>query len=265
MIKEFIPPKGITIISGYTREGFLSYVAIYELLRDNNIQVKFPKSHPFRKGDKVTLHLDNRTGVDQYDEDLRVNRCSYRGLVYSHSGDHLKIRPEEYQMFHSTRVVDQYQSENYKAHKLGKEVPLQPASVTGAQMDWNPLERENKLGVLLTRMQDRPHSTLMAFLSNKQDDIFFITFPATFKSQLLHRDPRCHFAIDHRGEYNFERAVDWNFTIIEAEARLVNKKSTAFKEIQYSFIQKNPWESAFFSDPQVEMFHLAPQRLIIPQ
>jgi hypothetical protein len=105
----------------------------------------------------------------------------------------------------------------------------------------------------------------MAFLSSKDDDIFVISHEGSFKSSLIHRDDRCMFAIDHRASYNFERRYEWNYTILKARAEIVEKDDPSFREIQSMFVEKNPWELPFFSDPKAELFHLEPLEIMCPE
>ena len=259
-----LPAKGITIISGFGDKRIDSFVAIYELSPDNSVKVSFPKGHSFHIGQFVTLHLDNRTGVDEYDVDLRVYRLSYRGTVTKNDSQFLFIIPDEFMVFYSNDCVIKYVSSNYSYDELNRSVPLPESLATLDDLDWNERESENKLGVLITRLPSRPHSSLMAFLSNKKDDIFLITFKSLFKSKALHYDNRCCFAIDHRAEFVFAKAYDWNYTIIEAEAYGISNDNPMFNEIQYHFVQKNPWETSFFMSPEIEMFHLKPLNILLP-
>jgi len=85
----------------------------------------------------------------------------------------------------------------------------------------------------------------LAFLSTVEDDVFFITLPRTFKSQVLSRNSHCFFTIDERAKFTFEQALEWNYTLIEAKAHLVNKTPAIYERIRNKFILKNPWETGF--------------------
>ncbi len=263
-LQSVIPRRGITIISRLAGESIDSFVAMYELSSDNSVKVIFPKGHRFQKGQQVTLHLDNRTGVDEYDADLRVYRISYKGTVTETDEYSLRVRPDEFMAFYSNDCVIDYKSPDFQYDEITRSVPLPESPATLKDLDWNEKEYGNKLGVLVTRLPSRPHSTLMAFLSNSRDDIFLITFKNLFKSKALHYDNRCCFAIDHRAEFVFEKAYDWNYTIIEADAYGISQENPLYKEIQYSFVQKNPWETSFFLSPEIEMIHLKPRHIILP-
>ncbi len=259
-----LPRKGIAIISGYVNSQIKAYVGAYKVLRENSLEITFPKGHAFKENQAVTIHLDNRTGVSEYDADLRVYRTSYRGNVKYTEQMIILVEPREYQLYYSDKCIEEYTSPLFKYDEIKEYHPLPETPATEDCLDWNDKEKENKLGVLISRTPSRPHTSLMAFLSNTQDDIFLITFRNLFKSRALHYDNRCCFAIDHRAEFVFEKAYDWNYTIIEAEAYGISESNPLFKQIQYHFVMKNPWESSFFLSPDIEMFHLKPGKILLP-
>jgi len=261
---NFLPKTGITIIGGYTGDELVAYVALYELRPDNTLDVNFPKGHPFREGQEVTLHLDNRTGVDEYDADLRVYRVSYKGAVTLADSCSVRVRPVEFMLFYSSNCVSSFAEPGYGHEDFPSPLVLPESPLRTSTLDWDERERENKLGVLITRLPSRPHTSLMAFLSGRGDDIFLITLRNTFKSRALHYDRRCCFAIDHRAEYVFEKAYDWNYTVVSSEVFGISKDNPLYTEVQYQFVMKNPWESSFFLSPDIEMFHLKPQKIILP-
>ncbi len=259
-----LPRRGITIISGYRKNGIDSYVALYELNTDDSVSVTFPKGHSFSPGQPVTLHLDNRTGVSEYDVDLRVYRLSYKGTVFQGDDKVLTVHPDEYMVYYSNGCVLEYRAPGFTYDTLKREQELPESPITMDDLVWDEKEYGNKLGVLVTKLPSRPHSSLMAFLSNTQDDIFLITFRSKLKSRALHADNRCCFAIDHRAEFVFDKAYEWNYTVLEAEAYGISRDNPVFKEIQFHFVQKNPWESTFFLSPEIEMYHLRPQHILLP-
>lgn len=78
----------------------------------------------------------------------------------------------------------------------------------------------------MTRTAEQPHTTVMAFLSTQDDDIFIISFPSTFKVQQLQRNPSCCFAIDERANFTFDKAIQWNYTLIDAIAHIDSSHQT---------------------------------------
>ena len=132
-------------------------------------------------------------------------------------------------------------------------MPLSPLCHLGTVEE---KDHHNKVGVLTTLAQGQPHTTVLAFLSSLQDDVFLISMPGTFKSQVLKREPRCFFTIDERAKFTFEQSIEWNYTIMEMQAHQVPASCPLFEQVRRSFILKNPWEVGFFLSPALEMFHL---------
>lgn len=241
------------------------YICGVEVNPDNTLSLVLPKGHVLETGDKVTIHLDNRTGVDEYDAELKVYRCSYKGEVTHTSKTQVQVSPIEFELYYGVTVVCQYARSGYQHptdNRTDKPLPVTP--LVGFPIP-DLEDAENKVGVLITQAVSQPHTTVMAFLSSKDDDIFFITFPETFKSKLLKKNNHCHFAIDSRAFFTYEHAIEWNYTIIEADAYQIPREHPLFEPIKESFIEKNPWEAGFFSHPQVEMYHLTPIKLICPK
>lgn len=52
--------------------------------------------------------------------------------------------------------------------------------------------------------------------------------------------------MDERAHYTFERAIEWNYTIVEGEASLVPPDSPLYETIREAFIRKNhgKWASS---------------------
>jgi len=185
-------------------------------------------------------------------------RASYRGIVTTVSGNSIEVALVYYQLFYGNGVVAEERINGYSFPPDERpEHTILPAPISETGII-DEREAENKLGVWITRAELWPHSTVMAFLSNQNDGIFLIAHRDSFKSSLIHRDRHCCFAIDHRSTFLFERAVDRNFTILDAEAHVIERTSPLFAAVQADFIRKNPWEEPFFTDPLVELFYLEP-------
>lgn len=185
-------------------------------------------------------------------------------MVKQVSANKLHITPIQFELWYGNRVVYSYAIDGY--HHAIDNRPLKPLPVSPLLSYPIPdlHEAENKIGVLVTQAMGQPHTTVMAFLSSEDDDIFFITFPETFKSQLLKKDNYCHFAIDSRAVFTYTQAIEWNYSIIEADAYQIPNEHLLFEPIREAFIQKNPWEVGFFSHQQVELYHLKPKTVICP-
>ncbi len=123
----------------------------------------------------------------------------------------------------------------------------------------------NKVGIFVTNGIDRPHSTVMAYLSTKDDDIFIISHKGSFKSNNIIRNRDCAFTIDHRPELSFERAVFWNYTALKGRIYNISRSNPLFSFIQKSFVEKNPWEMVFFTHDDIEMFHIQSRDIICPE
>jgi hypothetical protein len=257
-----MPSRTYSIVSAYRNGEIIAQVGGTEIGYDDSLSIFFPKAHDYRVGDAVTVHLDDRTGVEEFDLNLHVYRTSYKGIVSAANPERIVIRPVHYQLFWGTRIVAEFSSPGYRFPTDTRPESALPAIDPRKAFLPDEKERENKLGVWITHAEDRPHTTVMAFLSSTQDDIFLISHSGTFKSACIRRDRRCFFAIDHRANFVFEKAIDWNFTIIRAEADLIPRGTPLFADIQAQFVRKNPWELPFFTDPKVELFHLTPLSLV---
>lgn len=184
------------------------YICRVDVSNDNRLRLGFTKGHQFQVNDKVTIHLDNRTGVSEYDADLRVYRCSYKGLITQIGDDAVLVMPIEFELWYGNRLALQYSAENYQ-HPIDRraelEIPITPlTSIPIADLR----EAENKIGVLITRAMSQTHTTVLAFLSSEEDDIFLISLPETFKSKLLKRNNKCYFAIDSRAVFTFTKQIE---------------------------------------------------------
>lgn len=261
-LRRFLPRQTVGVCAGYRGGRIVAAVALVTLGDDDGLRLSFPKRNPFAAGEAVTVHLDDRVGSELYTIELRVYRASYKGTVASTQGSLAVVVPVHFELYYGGTVVASGGDKGY-AHpadaRPAGELPLSPL-VRPILSDER--ENANKLGVLISRAGGRPHTTVMAFLNSTVDDIFLITMRETFKYQNLIRDPDCVFALDHRGTSNFERQVDWNYTIYEAKAHRIAPSQPAFRQIQDEFVRKNPWEAAFFTRTTVEMIHLVPRRII---
>ena len=264
-LPELIGSKILVVAAHYFREETTRVYVCGALVRfDNSLSLIMPRGHQLEQEDRITLHLDNRTGVSEYDEELSVFRLSYKGVVTSIDSNRVEVKPLEFQVFYGIRPVLEFIADNYHYPSDYREDAVIPESPLELPPPIDQSEHNNKVGVLITEAISQPHTTVMAFLSSQQDDIFMITFPNSFKSQVLKRNNHCYFAIDNRATYAFEEAIEWNYSIIEAEAYKISRERELFSAIQELFILKNPWEAGFFGRPDVEMFHLKPKSVVCP-
>lgn len=261
-LENYIGKQSLGILAAYQNQQIAHYIGIVYPRTNNELRVFIPKGHQLNTGDLVTLHLDNRTGVDNIDANLKVYRTSYKGRVYEVDDLWVMIEPVEYMLIYGIRVVEEYREPGYEFPddpRLNQPIPISPISSIGTV---EHRDHENKIGVLTTLAQNQPHTTVLAFLSTTDDDIYVICTPDSFKKQLLLRDSRCFFTIDERANYTFEQAVEWNYTVIEADTYLVPPSTEVYEQIRNAFILKNPWEVGFFSIEGLDMYHLKCKRVV---
>ena len=243
---KYFSPKLVGVCAGLKGSALVAAVAAVTIRHDDGLVLDFPKRNPFAVGDSITVHLDDRVGSELYSVELRVHRTSYKGVVTAVQDRRVQVVLSDYDLYYGGRVLASSRAEGY-AHPadLRPSVPLVESPLKAlALADDN--ERSNQLGVLITRAPVRPHTTVMAFLSSVEDEIFLITDKTSFKYQLLSRNPDCAFALDHRATFSFDHQVDWNYTIFETRAYRVDRGSPLFQKIQDEFVHKNPWERTFF-------------------
>lgn len=235
-----------------------------DFLSDTDLVLNLPKGHTLKQNQLITIHLDNRTGVSEYDADLKVYRGSFKGIITGIQTFSVTVAALEYQVFYGISLIKEYRAPGFdfpEDDRPSQALPITPlSSLPKIDID----ESDNKVGVLFTFAMDQPHSTVMAFLSTADDDIFFITFKGTFKEQILKREPMAYFAIDGRATFTFEHAIEWNYSIVSGEVYQIPKGSPLFESVREKFIEKNPWEMGFFSHPDVEMFHLQAGNVVCP-
>jgi nitroimidazol reductase NimA-like FMN-containing flavoprotein (pyridoxamine 5'-phosphate oxidase superfamily) len=264
MLLSYLPQQTYAIAAGYINDEIIAVVAGALINEDNSIRLVFPKGNPFKAGQKITLHLDNRTGAEAFSAELRVYRCSYKGIMAKAEKDACLVTPLEYDLRFSDKSAEFFKGPGYEYPEDRRNEEIMEKAKLKEALITNDTEERNKLGVWITKAADQPHTTVMAFLSSSKDDIFVISHRDSFKSNLIHRDENCCFAIDHRANYVFEKAYDWNYTIITGKVREIPQGSDFFADIQHMFVEKNPWEFAFFTAPNMELFCLSPEKIIVP-
>ncbi|MCB6182685.1 hypothetical protein LIN78_03845 [Leeia sp. TBRC 13508] len=263
-ITTYLGKQVLGVMAAYRCDAMVIHICCVFPESDHRLKLFFPRGHDFQVGDLTTIHLDNRSGVDEFDSDIRVYRGSYKGRVLWAEGDWAIVEPRELMLLHGFRAVINYQAVGYEYPDDDRtEIPVPWTSLRDLPV-FADKDHMNKVGVLITVAKQQPHTTVLAFLSSEADDIFLITFPETFKSKLLKRDTHCYFVMDERASFTFERAIEWNYTIIESEASLIPKGTALFEHVRQGFIEKNPWETPFFIREDLEMYHLKKKKLVCP-
>ncbi|HET8598520.1 MAG TPA: hypothetical protein VFM22_12240 [Castellaniella sp.] len=255
-LRDYLGEQTLGVLASYQGHGLVHHIGVVYPRSDNALQVFIPKGHALARGSRVTLHLDNRTGVDELDAELKVYRTSYKGQVTGVDENWVTVRPVEYMLIHGLRAVEQYRMPGYDFpadRRPESSLPVTPLQRLGPVQE---KEHHNKVGILTTMAVDQPHTTVLAFLNTEADDVFLISVPGTFKLLQLRRDPRCFFTIDERAKFTFEQAVHWNYTILEMRAFQVPAALPLYEQVRTAFILKNPWEAGFFGMDGLEMVHL---------
>lgn len=255
-LKDYLGEQLLGVLASYQANGLVHYIGVVYPRANNELRVFIPKGHSLATGSLVTLHLDNRTGIDEFDAELRVYRTSYKGRVIEIDESWVVLEPVEYMLIHGLQVVEQYNQTGYSFpadNRAEPDLPLSPLTELGQVQT---KEHHNKVGILTTMAVDQPHTTVLAFLNTEVDDVFIISVPGTFKLHQLKRDNRCFFIIDERAKFTFEQAIDWNYTILEARAYMVPEKTKLYEQVRSAFVEKNPWEAGFFRIDGLEMVHM---------
>lgn len=257
-LSDAIGKQALGVASYYLAQQLQAAVCCVFVHPNNNLHCAFPSGHQLQAGDLVTIHLDNRTGVSEYDADLSVYRTSYKGRVDRVAHDVIEVSPREFVVYYGNRTALHWQAADYQHPLDPRERRPLPESPLRTVPPMDEAERVNKVGVLITRAMGQPHTTVMAFLSSQQDDIFFITFDESFKMAVLQRDNACMFAIDSRADFTFVNAIHWNYSLIHGEVFHIPRGSALFTPVKELFIEKNPWEVGFFDHPSVKLYHIKP-------
>jgi len=264
MLSSYIPDKSYAVVAGYSGGEIVAALGGV-LYWENRIEIRFPKVNPFEAGQPITFHLDNRTGLEDYDINLRVYRVSVKAVVVLSTEKSLFAEAVEYELKYSNTIAEKFVRPGYAYPEDSRKAIRLPEAELSGDIRFNEKEKDNKLGVLITRAMERPHTTVMAFLSTVDDDIFIISHDDSFKSRNINRDENCVFAIDHRGTFTFEKAIDWNYTFVRGRFRRISRTNGMFRFIQEKFIEKNPWEFAFFTDSKVEMYQIEAREILCPE
>ncbi|WP_322994731.1 hypothetical protein [Castellaniella sp.] len=261
-LKDYLGNQLLGVLAAYQQQGTVHHVGVVYPRSNNGLRVFIPKGHALTVGALVTLHLDNRTGVDELDAELRVYRTSYKGRVVATDEDWLTLQPIEYMLIHGLQVIEQYREPGYdfpQDTRAENDLPITPLQTLGPIQE---REHPNKVGILTTMAISQPHTTVLAFLNTVADDIFLISVPNTFKARQLKRNPHCFFIIDERAKFSFEQAIHWNYTILEMQAYQVPETAPLYEQVRTAFVLKNPWEAGFFLMDGLEMLHLKCQSVV---
>lgn len=261
-LRDYLGKQMLGVLATYQPSGIVHHVGVVYPRSNDQLQVFIPKGHALQVNTLVTLHLDNRTGVDELDAELRVYRTSYKGRIIGIDENWVVLEPLEFVLVHGIEAVESYQAPGYSYPpdpRQEYDLPVTPLQSLGPVQK---KEHHNKIGILTTLAQDQPHTTVLAFLNTEADDVFLISVPDTFKLHQLKRNPHCFFTIDERAKFTFEQAIEWNYTILEMQAHQVLSSSPLYEQVRTAFVLKSPFEAGFFLMDGMEMLHLKCQTMV---
>jgi len=258
LLRDFLPRHTYAVVGTYRDETLLVSVAGASIDSDDRLLLQFPQTHGFKTGDRVTVQLDSRTEVAQLNSELPVHRTSYKGLVAAETPGSLAIDPLQFQIFHSHRKVAEFSLPDFSFPTDVRQPGALPDSTLSRVPDWSRDEAETPLGVLFTRAPVSPHSTVMAFLSSEEGDIFLVTDPASVKAQNLIRDRHAVFAIDFRETYDLDKPLDWSYRLRQVRAFQIPASRPLYDVVKSRFLEKSPWNADFFTLPGSLLLHLVP-------
>ena len=265
MINNYISNKSYAIVSGYINNEVVTEMGVTSKI-DRTVVIHFPKGTFFSPGQKISVYIDNRTGVDEFDSNLNIYRVAVKGTVVHCQNDYIVADILFYELFYGTAIVERFSKEGYSHPKDHREaITLPETPLVMADIRDNLIIDNNKVGVFVTTAPEVPHSSIMAYLATKGDDVFIISHKGSFKSDNIEKNRDCTFTIDHRGEFSFEMAVFWNFTVLKGLIYRISGNNPVFSFLQAAFVDKNPWEKIFFTHDNIEMFHIQAQEVICPQ
>lgn len=264
VLAHYIGREQLGVVAAWTPAGARLGVARVAVGADDALELFVEDCLDLEEGHAVTVHLDNRTGVEEYDADLKVYRSSYKGRIARVSSGKMVVKPEHFELVYGVTPVASWSAPGYDHPPLAAETdavqPGDPVPPFGAA----PEDAYNSVGVLVTAAPVRPHTTLMAFHAMTDDRIFLVTWRGSLKYRLLQRDARCWFAIDNRNTFTFEKHPKFNYTIIETHARLVAGDHPRHDEVVQRFLEKNPFEQGFFLHPEAVVLYLEPVKVVHP-
>lgn len=258
LLRDYLPRHTYGVVGAYQEQQLTAAVAAVSINDDDTLGLQFPGNHAFQAGDRVTVQLDNRLQMARLSEELPVHRTSYKGVVSTASADFVEVTPAEFQLAYSDKFVEEYRAPDYRFPPDPRPLRALEESPDARDLELRGDDAETNLGVLLTRAPDRPHSTVMAFLSARSGDVFLVTRPQSYKGHNLFRDARVVFAVDYRETYDLTKPLNWAYRLQAMKAYRISAGRRLHTEVTEAFLRKNPWNARFFAGPDAMLLHLAP-------
>ncbi|MCG8480275.1 MAG: hypothetical protein MI724_14355 [Spirochaetales bacterium] len=264
VLAHYIGREQLGVFASWTASGARLGVARVAVGADDTLQLFVEDCLDVEAGQAVTIHLDNRTGVEEYDADLKVYRSSYKGRITRVSPGRMTVEPEHFELIYGVAPAAVWSAPGYEHPPIGETADAILPGDPVPPFDAAPEDAYNRVGVLITSAPVRPHTTLMAFHAMTEDRIFLVTWRSSLKYRLLRRDARCWFAIDNRNTFTFEKHPKFNYTIIETRARRIADDHPRHDEVVRRFLEKSPFEQGFFLHPEAVLLYLEPVKVVHP-
>ena len=69
-LRDYLNEQLLGIVASYQSTGVVHHIGVVYPKRNNQLQIFIPRGHALALGSLVTVHLDNRTGIDELDAEL---------------------------------------------------------------------------------------------------------------------------------------------------------------------------------------------------
>ena len=260
LLRDNLPRHTYGVVGTYLGDDLVAAVVAVSIEENDDLVLQFPKTHTFSTGDSVTVQLDNRMSVPRITEELPIHRVSYKGIVTATEPGFIEVRPLQFAIVYSDRLVAEYKDPGYVYPAAPRPEVALEESAQRPGLAWRSDDAQTNLGVLFTRAPERPHSTVMAFLSAGAGDVFLVTRPQSFKARNIVRHPRVLFAVDYRASYDLSKPLDWSYRLLSMKVHKISP-GPLHTEVTQAFLTKNPWNSGFFAAPGSLLLHLVPERV----
>lgn len=110
---HYLGKQTLGVLACYQQGKVVMHICGVYPRTNNALRVFFPKGHALAVGDVATLHLDNRTGVDQFDANISVYRASYKGRVVEVDEDWVLLEQRECQVMYGLSCVLDIRAPDY--------------------------------------------------------------------------------------------------------------------------------------------------------
>lgn len=257
-LTEYVGNQLIGLITSYTHKNVVIEISKIKIKDKNKLIITTELNPKFKKGDKVTVHLDSRNDIDIIDARFDIYRLSYKGLISEVKNHSYLIEPIEYVIAYGYDPIEQFLKTSYKYPTDEREAKPLPISDLKSPVKASSTNNEENLGILVTKGIYHPHTSIMSYLMLEDESLILLSSDSTFKSKLLFKDNECWYSIDKRSIENSLENRNYNYFTKKYKVFEIPKEKQVFKEVKHLFITKNPFESPFFYENKIRMLHLKP-------